>query len=163
MNTTKTVGHYTIVANLVGFDSSVNFTCTDPTNCALTGLTSYSTYSLVAVAIFTDGSQSSPSSAATVTLPAIGAPTLTSAAATGPTTASATASAPIGGTFTNYTFTATPLGGGSPVAVSTSQPSASFTGLTAGTSYSVVVVAYDASGNPTPTSNSLIFATPLPE
>ena len=88
------------------------------------------------------------------------APALVSAEATGPTQGFATASAPIsGGPWTSFTFTATPVGGGTPVVVTSATPYATFNGLKPGTQYIVSVVATGQNG-PTPASNTLPMETP---
>lgn len=59
-----------------------------------------------------------------------------------------------------YTFTATPVKGGSPVVVTRTTPEATFTGLQPGTEYQVKVTGRLASGATSPASNTLNFVTP---
>lgn len=59
-----------------------------------------------------------------------------------------------------YTFTATPANGGTPVVVTSSTPDASFTGLKPSTQYTVKVTATRGDGSTTPASNTLTFVTP---
>jgi hypothetical protein len=80
-----------------------------------------------------DGKPVPTTNTAEFSTPPAGAPALTMADDTGPTTAQATAEPPAGVTFTQYTFTATPLNGGVPVVATSSSPQASFTGLSPAT------------------------------
>ena len=157
---------YNIVADPAGSTAVTTFTCTNATNCTLTGLSPATTYTITASATLADGSTTPASAPATMATPALGAPTLLSAVATGPTTALATARPPAsGGPFTNYTFTAAPAGGSSGGAVTclSTTPRCTFAGLTPATLYAVSVRAYSSSGIPTPTSNARFMATsPMP-
>lgn len=59
-----------------------------------------------------------------------------------------------------YAFAATPLSGGATVTAVSASPEARLRGLQPGTEYSVVVVGALPSGQATPTSAALLFATP---
>ena len=83
-----------------------------------------------------NGAASPPSAPDTVTTSPLAAPTPLggSVHADSPTTATATAVPPTGVIYTSYTFTVVPLnGGGAPVSVTSSSPTAAFTGLVPGT------------------------------
>jgi len=142
-----------------GSGSAVTATCPSPSDCAMSGLKSGVSYDVTVVA-GTGAGATPPSAPAPMTMPPPASPTLTSADATGPTQGSAAATAPSsGGPWDTYTFTATPLGGGSAVVVDSATPAASLNGLQPGTQYSVGVVAKGA-GGPSPASNKLTLATP---
>jgi hypothetical protein len=102
------------------------------TVCEVPGLKPDTTYEVTADAIIA-GKPVPTSNTVEVTMPPAGAPALTSADDTSSTTGYATAEPPAGLTFTQYTFTATPLSGGAPVVVTSSTPSVNFTGLTPAT------------------------------
>ena len=160
-DTSAPVNFYTLSAAPTGSSSELQVNCTDPTNCQLTGLTPSVTYTVTATATLTDGSTTSQSAPATLVMPALSAPTLLSAVATGPTAATATASAPsTGGPWASYTFTATVVGVSANVTCVSASPTCTFTGLVPGSTYTVSVTAADGSGNPSPTSNTLILSTP---
>lgn len=80
---------------------------------------------------------------------------------TSPTSMSVSCSPPPSGTYTSYTFTATPVGGGSPVSVTCSSSySCNIKGLVPGTTYDVQVVAKDSAGKITPPSAPVQATTP---
>ncbi|KAL4434282.1 hypothetical protein ABPG75_000723 [Micractinium tetrahymenae] len=93
-------------------------------------------------------------------MPATGAVTLVTAVDTSSTTGAATAQPPPAVTITQYTFTVTPLDGGSSLTFTGSTPVAIFNGLKPATPYQVSVVGSKAGGGTTPTSNTLTFVTP---
>ena len=96
------------------------------------GATTPSTkYSLVAYANTIAGN--SPSSLPYSLTTPISQPTLTSVQAISPTSGTATAIPPPGETYTKYTFTATPSGGGSPIILTSNSATAAIPGLTPGT------------------------------
>ena len=164
-NTSVPVANYTLSVVPAGSSSELTVTCTDPTNCHLTGLTPSVTYTLTATATLTDGSTTPRSAPATLAMPPLTSPTLVSVVATGPTTATASASPPsTGGPWTSYTFTATVVGGSATVNVTCVSPipTCTLSGLAPATHYAVVVAATDTSGNTSPDSNSLGFTTPSP-
>ena len=123
--------------------SCVTATC-KTTVCEVAGLKPGTTYDVTADAIIA-GKPVPTSNTAEVTTPPAGAPTLTSADDTSSTTAQATAEppAPAGVTFTQYTFTATPLDGGAPAVVTSSTPEVTFTGLTPATQVRSACVTVD--------------------
>jgi len=112
----------------------VTVTCTTPSSCPVTGLTPETSYVTTAVAIKPDGTRSPPSNEDIFTTP--GMPILTSAEAYGPTTGQATAAGPAGVTYTQWRFTATPVGGGTPVTANNTAPDVRFYGLTPNTTVS---------------------------
>ena len=68
---------------------------------------------------------------------------------------------PAFGTSGPYTVTATPLAGGSPIAVTCIYPyNCTITGLAPGTTFSVTATAIDVAGNPTPASLPSTITTP---
>ena len=159
-NASVPVNFYTLSVAPTGSSSELQVNCTDPTNCQLTGLTPSITYTVTATATLTDGTTTPHSAPATLVMPALSAPTLLSAVATGPTAATASASPPsTGGPWASYTFTATVVGGSANVTCISASPTCTFTGLVPGSTYSVSVTAADGSGNPSPTSNTLILTT----
>ena len=105
----------------------ITATCSSP-ECAITGLRPNTPYTVTADAIV-GGRPVPTSNAVELTTPQAGAPALTSAGEASSTTALVIAKPPQGVTFTQYTFTATPLNGGAPVVVTSSIPTATFTGL----------------------------------
>ena len=151
---------YTFTATPVGGGPSVTVTCEYPTGCPMTGLKPNVLYDVSVVGTTTTGLKTPPSTSMPLEMPPPSAPTLTSADAMGPTSGTATAVPPkTGGPWTSYTFTATPLGGGTPVVVTSDVPIADFKGLQPGTQYVVDVVASGPSGD-SPASNTLTFVTP---
>ena len=135
-------------------------TCVSPTECPITGLKPGVTYDVTVSATTPTGLKTPASAPMPLEMPLPSAPTLTQADATSPTQGTATASPPKnGGPWTSYTFTATPLGGGTPVVVTSDVPIADFKGLQPGTQYVVDVVASGPSGD-SPASNTLTFVTP---
>ena len=97
---------------------------------------SFHLYPLQVTAFKSNGATSPTSAPDTVTTSPLAAPTSLggSVHADSPTTATATAVPPPGITYTSYTFTAVPLnGGGPPVTVTGSSPTAAFSGLAPGT------------------------------
>jgi hypothetical protein len=102
------------------------------------------------------------------------APEITSATADSPTTAIVGIEPPTDGPLpTSYTVTLTPVGGGSPITVTSPTPVVDFSGLAPGTTYAVTAVAtlpggavIPVEGSPTvstpagPTSPALTTATP---
>ena len=157
------VASYTLTAVPTGGAQALSVTCTDPTNCQLTGLTPFVTYTLTATATLTDGSTTPASAPAQLTMPNLSAPTLNSAVAIGPTTGIATATPPpSGGPFTQYTFTATLVGGNGTATATclSASPRCTFTGLAPAKQYAVRVTATTSSGGITPLSNAVVLATP---
>ena len=151
---------YTFTAVPKGGSAPITVTCPTPSNCPVKGLAPGTTYDVSVTATTSSGTRSPTSAPIDLIMPAIGAPALTSAAATGPTQGTATATPPAtGGPWTSYTFTATPVGGGTPVVVTTSTPTATFNGLKPGTTYGVSVIGTGANG-PSPASNTLSITTP---
>ena len=151
---------FTLTATPVGGGAAVSVSCALPADCALTGLKAGVTYDVSVVATGAGGALTPPSAPLTLVMPPPAAPTLTAADAAGPTQGTASAAAPAsGGPWDSYVFTATPLGGGSAVAVTSATPSATFNGLLPGTQYSVGVVA-KGSGGSSPPSNKLSLVTP---
>ena len=155
------VSNYTITVRPTGTSNATPVSCTDPTNCLLTGLTAGLTYRLVVTATLSDGSTTPQSAAFQLVMPSASAPTLSSAVATGPTAAKAQATPPsVGGPFVSYTFTALELGTATAVVATFTSPSAVFTGLHPGSTYSVSVIATDNINVQTSQSNTLLFSTP---
>lgn len=151
---------YTFIAIPVGGGPSLTATCQYPTGCPMTSLKPNVLYDVSVVGITAAGGKTPPSVPMPLEMPSPSAPTFASADATGPTTGTATAAPPkTGGPWTRYTFTATPLGGGTPVVVTSDVPRADFTGLQPGTRYMVDIVASGLRGD-SPTSNTLTFMTP---
>ena len=151
---------YTFIATPAGGGPSVTVTCESPTNCPMPGLKPNVLYDVTVSAKTASGATTPPSAPMPLEMPGPGAPTLSSADATGPTQGTATATPPkTGGPWTSYTFTATPVGGGPPVIVTSDSPAADFTGLKPGTLYLVDVVATGPNGE-SPASNTLSFSTP---
>lgn len=151
---------YTFTAVPNGGGAPITVTCPSPTNCPMTGLAPGTSYDVFVVAATAAGTKTPASAPLGLTMPAATAPALTSAAAAGPTQGTATATAPTtGGPWTSYTFTATPIGGGAPIVVTSATPSATFNGLKPGTGYTVSVVASGPDG-PSPASNTMDFSTP---
>ena len=151
---------YTFTAVPKGGGAPVTVTCPTPTNCPMKGLAPGTSYDVSVTARASSGTQSPASSPIDLVTPAIGAPAITSAAATGPTQGTSTATPPAtGGPWTSYTFTATLIGGGAPVVVTSATPFATFNGLSPGATYDVSVIATGANG-PSPASNTLSFTTP---
>ena len=151
---------YTFTATPVGGGPSVTVACEYPSGCPMPGLKPNVQYGVSLVGTTVAGVKTPPSAAMALVMPPPSAPTLASADATGPTVGAATALPPrTGGPWTSYTFTATPLGGGTPVAVTSATPNANFTSLQPGTLYLVDVAASGPDG-PSPASNALSFTTP---
>ncbi|PRW45179.1 lactation elevated 1 [Chlorella sorokiniana] len=93
-------------------------------------------------------------------MPARGAPVLLTAAASSARTGAATAAPPNGVTFSQYIFTAKPLGGGASLTSKVSNPrNGQFSGLLPSTQYDVTVVGV-RNGVASPASNKLSFVTP---
>ena len=125
------------------------------------GLEPGAKYEVYVFATSAGGTATPPSAPASMTMPPPAAPTLTAAAAAGPTQGTASATAPTsGGPWGSFVFTATPVGGGSAVTVSSATPSATFNGLLPGTQYSVGVVVVGSGGSSSPPSNKLGLVTP---
>ena len=159
----STVSNYTVTVQPVGASDATPVPCTNPTNCLLIGLTSGITYRLIVTATLSDGSTTSHSAPFLLAMPSASAPTLIRATAVGPTDAVATATPPsAGGPFVSYTFTAVELGTGSQVVATVDSPTANLTGLRAGSTYSVSVVAADNTNTQTSPSNTLLLSTPAP-
>ena len=59
-----------------------------------------------------------------------------------------------------YTFTATPLNGGTPVVVTSKTPEANFTSLEPATQYEVTVTGTRPDNTTSPASNAISFVTP---
>ena len=151
---------YTFTATPVGGGAPVVVTCASPTDCLITGLKPGVSYDVSVTGMTLLRSPTPPSAPLPLAMPVPSAPTLTAADATSPTTATATANVPTsGGPWTTYTFTATPVGGGAPVTVTSTTSNADFTGLKPGTQYIVDVVATGPKGD-SPTSNTLELITP---
>lgn len=151
---------YTFTATPAGGGTSVTVTCESPTNCPMTGLKPYVLYDVTVTGNTASGATTPPSAPMPLEMPGPGAPTLTSADATGPTEGTATATPPkSGGPWTSYTFSAIPVGGGTPVVVTSDSPAAAFTSLKPGTLYIVDVMATGPNGD-SPDSNTLSFSTP---
>jgi len=104
---------------------------TTTTTCLVTGLTPETTYVATAVAIKPDGTRSPPSNEDTFTT--LAEPILTSAESFGPTTGQATATGPADANYTQWRFTATPVGGGPAVTATSPSPDVRFYGLTPNT------------------------------
>ena len=151
------IGHYTVTACPISGGACITQTC-QTINCAVTGLASGTTYSITSSAVTTGGVQLPASSPMQLTLPAAGAPALSAAQALSSTTAAIVVSPPKGSNYTSvrpshqkmhcvcttpyphrsasafpcplqYTVTATPTGGGSPVVVGSTSTSILLSGL----------------------------------
>ena len=117
----------------------VKSTCVaSPANktCPVTGLNPETTYSAQVIPVKADGTKGTRSNEDIITTPS--APKLTSAEAYGPTAGLATATSPSGLAYTQWRFTATPKSGGTPVVVTSNDPSARLYGLTPNTEASML-------------------------
>lgn len=93
------------------------------------------TYTATATAVV-GGTTSPASNSLSFTMAASGVPMLTFVEDRGPTMGYATALAPPSKSYTNWVFTASPLGGGTAVTATSSRPAATFYGLTPATTVS---------------------------
>lgn len=93
-------------------------------------------------------------------MPVLAVPVLTSAATYGGTTGHATATAPRGVTYTQWTFIATPVGGGAAVTATGPTPYVRFDRLNPGTQYTISVVGTTANGQKSPASDTVQVTTP---
>lgn len=151
---------YTFTATPVGGGAPVTVTCLTMKNCPMPGLTPGAVYDVTVAATTAAGTTTPPSAPMQMAMPPPPAPALVSADATGPTQGFATANAPTsGGPWSNYTFTAIPVGGGAPVVVTSATPYATFNSLQPRTQYTVSVVANGLKGATT-ASNTLPLETP---
>jgi hypothetical protein len=107
---------------------------------------------------FPDGSRTPTPESSLVTPPT---PQLVAAVADTPTTAVTVISPPSSGPLpVSYTVTLTPVGGGSPITVTSPTPVTDFTGLTPGTSYVATATARLPDGTVVPVEGSLPVSTP---
>jgi len=142
-------GPYTLTATPAGGGSPVSVACAK-TDCALTGLAPWTTYTVVVTGTdATSGLPTLPSPSASIKTPSAGAPAL-DVTVTGSGSVSVDISPSSSGTTGPYTLVATPIGGGQPITVTCWVPyDCSLTGLAPGTTYNVAGTATTSSG-PTP-------------
>ncbi len=120
------------------------------TSATITGLTNGTEYSFTVAATNEYGTSAESSPAATATPVSVPTVPLELVATPGTDSISASWSAPAssgGSAVIDYTATLTPTGGGSASTSTVSTTSTSFTGLTAGTSYSLAVTARNTQGS----------------
>ena len=109
---------------------------------------------------FPDGSRT-PTSESSLITPAANAPQITSATADTPTTAMVAIEPPLKGSLpTSYTVTLTPVGGGTPITVTSPTPVVDFSGLAPGTTYTVTAVATLPDGSTEPVIGAPTISTP---
>ena len=109
---------------------------------------------------FPDGSRTPTSESSLITPPA-NAPQITSATADTPTTAMVAIEPPLKGSLpTSYTVTLTPVGGGTPITVTSPTPVVDFSGLAPGTTYTVTAVATLPDGSTEPVIGAPTISTP---
>ena len=109
---------------------------------------------------YPDGSRT-PTPEASLVTPALGAPEIVSATADTPTTAVVGLQPPVSGPLpTSYTVTLTPVGGGSPITVTTTSLTADFAGLTPNTTYIATATATMPDGSVQPVVGTPTVSTP---
>lgn len=151
---------YTVVLCPQPAGSAPCITQTCPTaTCPVAGLQPGTVYDVSATASVA-GVDTPASNSATLTTPDADAPVLTAADDTSASTGFAAGAAPPGAAFTQYTFTARPLGGGALVVVISPTPAVVFTGLLPATQYEVSMVGTLPDGSTVPAPNTISFVTP---
>ena len=153
---------YTVTLTPVGGGTPI--TVTSPTPVVdFSGLAPGTTYTVTAVATLPDGSTEPVIGAPTISTPSsYNVPALTTATATGPTTAQVTIDPPNTPVQpTSYTVTVTPVGGGSPITVTCTNPKdCPIPGLAPDTAYTVSAVGNLPGGGTTPASGTASLTTP---
>lgn len=126
--------------------------------CPVTGLEPDTTYAVEVVPVKADGTEGPASNEDVITTPT--AVVVTSAEPYGPTSALVTATSPAGNDYKEWQFIATPVGGGTPITVTSDSPEARFFNLQPNTQYEVTAVGVLPDGTQEESSNSLLMTTP---
>jgi len=109
---------------------------------------------------YPDGSRT-PTPESSLVTPPVDAPQIESATADTPTTAVVGIEPPLNGTLpTSYTVTLTPVGGGTPITVTSPTPIVDFSGLTPNTTYTVTATATLPDGTVEPVIGAPTISTP---
>ena len=153
---------YTFTATPVGGGTPVQVTCPSPVACTVNGLQPGVLYDVVVSAKTTSGSTTPISNSIPLILPLEPKAQLESATADTPTTALVGIEPPTTGPLpVSYTVTLTPVGGGTPITVTTTGLIADFSGLAPGTTYTATAVATMPDGTTKPVLGSLPVSTPV--
>ena len=150
---------YTVTLTPVGGGPPITVTSASPI-VDFSGLAPGTMYTATAVATLPDGTKVPVAGTATLATPV--GPALTTASATGPTAGQVTIEPPSGGTQpSSYTVTLTPVGGGSPITVTCTNPlDCPIPGLTPDTTYSVSAVGNLPGGGTTAATGTSSLTTP---